>query len=298
MLKINVDNFSLDQILRSGQCFRMEKLSENEYEEVYEIIAGNRYLKAGQMENTLCLYCEEDEYEFWLQYFDLNHDYRIYIDQINPRDTYLLEAARCACGVRILRQDLWEMIVTFLVSQQNHIRRIRRCIALLCEKYGEFIPFSDTLTDQEKLSADMPDHQEGISPSDAGNQKKGYYTFPAPEVFAGLPEDALMECSLGYRSKYVVRSAKQIVSGEVNLDRIMNLPYKEAKQELLRLFGVGEKVADCICLFSRHDLDAFPVDTHIRQALDAHYKRGFPNRRYKGFRGVIQQYIFCYELWG
>jgi N-glycosylase/DNA lyase len=76
------------------------------------------------------------------------------------------------------------------------------------------------------------------------------------------------------------------------------MEYKKAKEELLRIYGVGEKVADCICLFSLHHLDAFPVDTHIRQALDAHYKRGFPNRRYKGMRGVIQQYIFYYELFG
>ena len=105
-----------------------------------------------------------------------------------------------------------------------------------------------------------------------------------------------MECNLGYRSKYVVRTAKMIASGEFDLEAVKHMSYSKAKPCLMTLFGVGEKVADCICLFSLHQLQSFPVDTHIRQALDAHYKRGFPNRRYRGIQGVMQQYIFYYEL--
>lgn len=105
-------------------------------------------------------------------------------------------------------------------------------------------------------------------------------------------------CNLGYRSKYVVRAAKGVVSGEIDLLAIEEMKYKEAKEELLKIFGVGVKVADCICLFGLHHLEAFPVDTHINQALEKNYKRGFPRRRYKGFEGVMQQYIFYYELFG
>ena len=115
-------------------------------------------------------------------------------------------------------------------------------------------------------------------------------------MLAELDEDALKACNLGYRSKYVVRSARSIVNGEVNLDEIREMPYKKAREELLKLFGVGVKVADCICLFALHHLQAFPIDTHIHQAMEAHYKRGFPKRRYKGIEGVLQQYIFYYEL--
>lgn len=163
------------------------------------------------------------------------------------------------------------MIASFLISQQNHITRIRKCIQNLCETYGE-----------ERTS-------------DSGNT---FYTFPEPEKLAELGDDDLKACNLGYRSKYVVRTAKSIVSGEVDLDAIRHLPYAKAKKELLKLFGVGEKVADCICLFALHHLQAFPIDTHISQALQKHYKRGFPNRRYKGMQGVMQQYIFYYELTG
>lgn len=172
-------------------------------------------------------------------------------------------------GVRILKQDLWEMIVTFLISQQNNIKRIHRCIDMICETYGK------------KCIAD-----DGTV----------YYAFPEPRVLASLADDALMACNLGYRSKYVVRTARAVQIGEIDLEKIKTMAYPKAKEELLKCYGVGEKVADCICLFSLHHLDAFPVDTHIRQAMETHYRRGFPNRRYKGFRGVIQQYIFYYEI--
>lgn len=163
------------------------------------------------------------------------------------------------------------MIVSFLISQQNNIVRIRRCIRNICEVYGE-----------EKRN----------------ERGEVYHAFPRPEALAFLDEDELKSCNLGYRSKYVVRAARSVVSGETDLDAVEKMPYSRARQELLKLYGVGEKVADCICLFALHHLQAFPVDTHIHQAMEAHYRRGFPNRRYRGAQGVMQQYIFYYELFG
>ena len=163
------------------------------------------------------------------------------------------------------------MIVSFLISQQNNIARIRKCIQNICEEYGER---------QLNFRGEV------------------YYTFPTAETLEKLGDDELKACNLGYRSKYVVRTAKSVVAGEISLEQVKKMSYRKAKAELLNLFGVGEKVADCICLFALHHLQAFPVDTHIRQVLDEHYKRGFPNRRYNGFQGVMQQYIFYYELFG
>lgn len=263
-----INNFSIEQICNSGQCFRMEKKAKN----CYEVIAKDRYLEVSQSGSRCSFYCSEEEFEhFWKSYFDLDTDYEMYIDKINPADKYLSNAAKFGSGIRILRQDLWEMIVSFLISQQNNIVRIRRCIQNICEQYGE-----------EKKNG-----SGGI-----------YYAFPKAEVLAKLDEDALKACNLGYRSKYVVRTAQSIVQGEVDLEEIKKLSYTKAKAELLKLYGIGEKVADCICLFALHNLEAFPVDTHIKQALSAHYKRGFPKRRYKGFEGVLQQYIFYFELVG
>ncbi len=266
MITKEIDNFNIEQICNSGQCFRMEKTGGG----TFSVIARDKYLEITQRGRQCIFHCNEDIFEeFWKDYFDLDTDYGAYIESINPNDDYLIKAAELGYGIRILHQDLWEMIVSFLISQQNNIVRIRRCISNICREYGE------KMTD------------------DKGNI---YDAFPEPEAFAGLGEDALKECNLGYRSKYVVRTARSILSGEIDLEEVGRLPYREAKEELLKLFGVGEKVADCICLFALHYLEAFPVDTHINQALKAHYRRGFPMRRYKGYQGVLQQYIFYYEL--
>ncbi len=268
MLTREIPFFDISRICDSGQCFRMQEIRKH----VFQIIARDRYLEIEQQGQICTFSCSERELqEFWEEYFDLETDYGTYIASINPRDLYLTHAAQLGSGIRILKQDLWEMIVSFLISQQNNIVRIRRCINNICEQYGE-----------EKRTPDG----------------RVYYAFPKPEALAGLEEDALKACNLGYRSKYVVRAAGSVVSGEVNLEQIQKMTYKNAKQELLKLYGVGEKVADCICLFALHKLEAFPVDTHIRQALDKHYRRGFPMRRYKGYQGVLQQYIFYYELKG
>lgn len=268
MIKIKVQNFNLSQICRSGQCFRMEEKADG----LYSVVAGRHYLELGQQGEETVFYCSGAQFhEFWEEYFDLGGDYASYIGKISGDDAYLKNAAEFGSGIRILRQDLWEMIVSFLISQQNNIVRIRRCIGNICEKYGERV---------------------------VNSRGETFYAFPRPEAFSGLAENALMECNLGYRSKYVVRTAKSIVGGEVDLEVLGRLPYGQAREELLKLFGVGGKVADCICLFALHHLEAFPVDTHISQALQAHYQEGFPMDLYQGFQGVLQQYIFYYELAG
>ena len=131
-----------------------------------------------------------------------------------------------------------------------------------------------------------------------------YYAFPRAEQLVQVSEEELRALKLGYRSKYLCNTAEMVAEGTVNLEKIKEMSYDEAKKELLKLSGIGSKVADCICLFALHKLDAFPVDTHIqkvidiRQVMDVHYKRGFPNRRYRGMRGIMQQYIFYYDLKG
>lgn len=115
-------------------------------------------------------------------------------------------------------------------------------------------------------------------------------------MLAGVSEEELKECNLGYRSKYVVRTAQSIVHGDASIEEIHGMEYEEAKAELLKLYGVGVKVADCICLFGLHKLNAFPVDTHILQAVEKHYGGRFPKEKYAGIEGVMQQYVFYWEL--
>ena len=269
MITVELDNFSLREICQSGQCFRMR---ETEEKNTYELIAGDKYLKASQEGSIVNFFCSDMEFIcYWVPYFDIDVDYGKYIQTVNPRDSYLNAAVQCGSGIRILHQDLWEMIITFLISQQNNISRIRGCIERLCARYGE------------KMESDSTE----------------YYSFPTPEQLSTATEADLRQLGMGYRARYIVETTRSILTGEVSLDRLYQIKYyRTARKELMKLSGVGEKVADCICLFALHHMDAFPIDTHIRQVLDEHYRRGFPNRRYRGMRGIMQQYIFYYELSG
>lgn len=273
MVIVDNDCFSVSQICESGQCFRLDAAAEN----VYELLALDRYLKIeiqrGETgREKVVLSCTQEEYEkFWKTYFDMDTPYPDYINLIDENDSYLKAAAEFGRGIRILRQDIWEMIVTFILSQQNNIPRIKNLIRALCEKYGE----------------------ERRTP-----EGKKYYTFPSARSLAEASEEELKRLKLGYRSRYICKTAKQAAEGEIDLKTLPEMTYRDARAELMKLSGIGGKVADCICLFALHQMDAFPIDTHIRQVLNLHYTDGFPFERYRGCAGVMQQYIFYYDLKG
>lgn len=266
MTERSIPDFDIGQIARSGQCFRFRQLAEQHY----ALVAGGRYVEIRQQGQNVCFNCPEDEFEdVWRPYFDLDADYGRYKNAVAKRDKYLQSAVAAGGGLRILRQELWETIVCFIISQQNNIGRITKCVENLCSLFGETC---------------------------YNKSKQVYNAFPTAERLAACTADELAPIRLGYRAKYILAAARQVASGEVDLDAVRRMDYTHAKAELMRLTGVGVKVAECICLFALHHIDAFPIDTHIRQMLDAHYPKGFPLRRYKGFAGVMQQYAFYYEL--
>lgn len=268
MIKKIIKDFDIQQIADSGQCFRLHMVSNGKY----ALIARERYLEISQENEEVLFSCDEQEFEkIWRPYFDLDSDYRFFKDSIEESDLYMRAAAKYGQGIRILRQDLWEMIVTFIISQQNNIPRIKKCVELLCTQFGE----ERNHFRQEK-----------------------FYTFPRPEVLAALPEDGLSNCNLGYRARYLLKTARMVSSGEISLALIEKMNYEDARKELLKLCGVGVKVADCISLFALHHIDAFPIDTHIQNVLAEYYPEGFPFGRYQGFAGVLQQYAFYYDLHG
>jgi N-glycosylase/DNA lyase len=265
MIKIQQDLFSIRQICESGQCFRLRPMEENHY----SLVALGRYLELAQEGDAVTFYCSPEEYgAIWKNYFDLDADYGRYQDLAYSGGAYLTEAAGFGRGIRILRQDLWEMTASFIISQQNNIKRIKKCIDFLSERYGE-----------KKYSGD-----------------KAYYDFPKAAVLADADLDGLCACNLGYRSRYIRETARSVRDREISWDSLADLDYTDAKAELMKLSGVGTKVADCICLFGLHHLDAFPIDTHIRQVLDKEYPDGFPYESFPGFSGILQQYIFYYDL--
>ena len=266
MITIHVEHFNIEQICHSGQCFRMRKNERGNY----EVVAFGNYLELSQEGNELTLDCSQEEYDaIWKSYLSLDVDYHSIIAVIDQDDEYMNTAMEFGWGMRILKQDFWEIIISFLISQQNNIPRIQKCIRTICERYGT-----------EKRN----------------KYGEPYYTFPTPQALASLDESELRDCNLGYRAKYILRTAQSVVQGDINLETIAALPYVEARTELQKLYGVGIKVAECICLYGLHHLDAFPIDTHIKHVLDENYPDGFPFDRYRGVAGVFQQYAFYYDL--
>ena len=236
----------------------------------------------------MTFHCPNDEFAFWEHYFDLETDYDAYIRAIDPMDDYLSKAAAFGNGIRILNQDLWEMIITFIISQQKTIPAIRALVETLSEKYGT---------------------RYKIPPTVSGY----YYSFPSAEELNRASLDDLLALKLGYRAKYIKRTCEDVCSGKLDLDRLMKLNYADSMEVLLSCYGIGVKVANCICLFGLHHIGAFPVDTWIKKILlreyapKSHCTGHVPETRlcealiaenfskYPGFAGVLQQYIFFYE---
>jgi len=267
MITKELQDFSLDQISRSGQCFRMRPLDGGGY----SLIAYGKYLEVFQKGNQVSFSCEEEEFEeVWRSYFDLDTDYGRIKRAVDPEDAYLQAAVKLGGGIRILRQELWETIVTFIISQQNNIPRIKKCVDTICREFGE-------------KSCDF--------------MGRTYNMFPTPQALLEVSEETLRSCGLGYRAPYIRKTAQAACSSVVNLNGFYELDYETARAELMKFSGVGKKVAECICLFALHHIDAFPIDTHIQDMLKR-YPQGFPFERYQGFAGILQQYAFYYELFG
>ncbi len=269
MVWVTKEHFSITQICMSGQCFRMNPL-EGEKAGGVGLVAFGKYLEVFQNGNEICFDCTQEEYDtIWKSYFDMETDYAAIIGRIDAADSYLLSAASFGSGIRILRQDLWEMIISFIISQQNNIRRIRKCIRLLCEKYGE-----------KRIA------QNAVE----------YYDFPTPKALSEASIEDLYACNLGYRSRYIHETANAVLHQEIDLEQLPTCSYSDACRELLKLCGVGAKVADCICLFALHKMEAFPKDTHINKVLAQQYPNGFSFERYSDCGGILQQYLFFYDL--
>lgn len=283
MITKTLKNFNLRQIADSGQCFRMIPCAPDDPRTAYQVISGRHFLIVEQHGDKAVFHCPDDEFAFWEHYFDLETDYDTYIRMIDPTDDYLSKAAAFGSGIRILNQDLWEMIITFIISQQKTIPAIRALVEALSEKYGT-----------------RCEHDT-------------FYAFPTPEELNRASLDDLLALKLGYRAKYIKCTCEDVCSGKLDLDRLRGLNYADSMETLLSCYGIGVKVANCICLFGLHHISAFPVDTWIKKILLREYApkskctRYVPESRlcealieenfskYPGFAGVLQQYIFFYE---
>lgn len=260
------DDFDLARIAESGQCFRWERISDDNY----RILHRNKCLYVRNVGPcTYDLYCDQEEFDqTWRDYFDLDEDYAAIRSRVNPEeDPFLWCAMEHEKGIRILRQDPWETLICFIISQNKNIPAIRRSVNLLCEACGQ------RLTD---------------------NRGERYFTFPAPESIAVLSEGQLKACGLGYRWRYVRAAAHAAASGELDLNALLSANEDETMAALTQLLGVGVKVASCVSLFGLHHIDAFPRDVWINRVLEHEYPQGYPFHKYSPYNGVYQQYMFAH----
>ena len=254
-----IRNFDLAATFECGQCFRWEKVCED----TYEGIAFRKRLRISLSGDTLRLHrtTEDDFSHIWQGYFDLDRNYGALKDLFR-KDAVLKKAVDFAPGIRVLRQDGWETLCSFILSQNNNITRIRGLVKKLCELFGDALPC-------------------------------GGYAFPAPEVLAGKSADDLAAVRCGFRAKYIIDAAKKVAGGEVALDSLYLLPLDDARASLQRIHGVGPKVADCTLLFGFGRIECFPVDVWISRVIKQWFPDGFPEEMMPA-AGIAQQYLFHY----
>ena len=272
MFRIQYPYLDMKKIAESGQIFRF-----NVYADEYSLVAGDKLLFIKEDDDGYILSCSESEFEeFWTDYFDLRLDYSDFEKNIPADDLFLINAAEYSYGIRILNQDKWEMLISFIISQRKSIPAIKSSIEKLARTYGK------------KIDMQIPDFIKNI------DKNSEFFAFPTPKALADASIDDLNACSLGYRSPYIEASAKAVYRGDIDLEALSKLDDNELLAALMSLKGVGIKVANCVALFGYHRIAAFPIDVWIKRMIDEHYEGEFPLKLYDGYAGVIQQYIFYY----
>ncbi|MBQ8830287.1 MAG: DNA-3-methyladenine glycosylase 2 family protein [Oscillospiraceae bacterium] len=256
------DDFDLERIFECGQCFRWNA-DENG---VYTGVAFGKAAKIYREGDSVFISGSLEDFEnIWRGYFDLDRSYAGIRAGLCV-DDYMREASSFGAGIRILYQDKWEALCSFIISQNNNIPRIKKTVEKLCEMFGGKTDLFG----------------------------KEYYTFPKASEIAALSEEDLAPLRAGYRAEYIIGAARKVASGEIDLEKIAQMPPEEACKTLKSIKGVGDKVANCVVLFGLQMLDAFPIDVWIKKALNAHYESGFDPKIFAPYAGIAQQYMFYF----
>jgi N-glycosylase/DNA lyase len=268
-------DFELSHIFDCGQCFRFNRLDEHSY-------IGTAYgktIRISKRDDKIILHSvtPEDFNDTWRDFLDLTRDYGALKSELcSDGDSVMMSAVEYGNGIRILKQDLWETMISFIISASNNIPRIKKIIELLCSSFGE------------------PHEYEG----------QIYYSFPTPERIASLTLEDLSVIRAGFRDKYILGCARGVASGEIKLDEIRAMTTPNAKKALMSITGIGNKVSDCILLFGLSRFDSFPVDVWIKRVTEYFYFdkteqsiktiSKFADEKFGKLGGLAQQYLFFY----
>ncbi|MBQ7667794.1 MAG: DNA-3-methyladenine glycosylase 2 family protein [Clostridia bacterium] len=267
-MKLLLNDFNIKQLAESGECFRWDKITENSYRGV---IYG-KVCEVTQNKNEVNF--DGIDEKTLKEYFDLNRDYSAI--KAKYKDDYVLNKAYdFGYGIRIMNQEKFETLISFIISANNNIPRIKKSIEKISKMYGEKIMYK-------------------------GSE---YYAFPTPKALSMAILEELRSCGVGFRDKYILEAAKKVANGEINLSEISKLPTEKCKKELLKIKGVGPKVADCVMLFSMGKIDAFPIDVWIKRIMENLYIKEekslkeiekYAKEKFGDYAGIAQQYLFYY----
>lgn len=277
----NQESFNLKHIFECGQCFRWNMEDDGSWlgiikDAVIRVKQNNdEFIFTGSVNSS------KDFKEIIQEYFDLDTNYNDYKEKLSKIDEYLAESIRFGEGIRILKQDLWETIISFIISANNNIPRIKKIIDSISRNYGKKVIFED----------------------------KEYFLFPTPKELSKASVEDLRKLGLGFRDKRIFETTKIINENPSLLTEIENMNSTESmREELLKLDGVGPKVADCILLFALKRLDVFPIDVWVRRVMNDLYihneneekvnKKELLNlaeEKFKGLSGIAQQYLFYWK---
>ena len=275
MVTVKIPFLDLLKVADSGQAFRIRVIDDAHI----ELVAYGRYLQiAKTAKDTFAFSCDEKEFEdIWKPYLDLGRDYGKIVRSIDKNDEYLMAAAKFGEGIRILKQDIFETTISYIISQRRSIPSITTSVERISKLCGKKIK-------APKLESPF------VAPLE-----KEYYAFPTPEELTNLPYKELENTGVGYRAPYISRAAEEFSSGKLDPDALFALSDDDLYKALTAMYGVGTKVANCVMLFAFARTGRFPVDVWIQRIEDRYYNGHFDCTPYPDTAGIMQQFMFYYE---
>ena len=257
--------FDPEETLTCGQAFRWKEATGEDGIPCWEGVAKGHVLRLRKDGKNTLFFCSEQDFDgLWRDYFDLGQDYeekRIFLASLDP---VLSQAAEYAPGIRILRQEPWEALCSFIISQNNNIPRIQGIVERLCELLGDPIPGTP------------------------------HFSFPAPERLASCTVEDLAPLRAGFRAKYLIDAAQKVVRGEIDLQKTARSPVEFGRSELQKILGVGPKVAECALLYGFHKTECFPMDVWMKRAMEV-LLPGMTPADFGENAGLAQQFLFHYS---
>ena len=270
----NMESFELPHIFDCGQCFRWNRESDDSYTGVTKSRIINVKKEMGKIifdQTSL-----EDFYSLWVSYFDLERNYDEIKNKLSKDDLVMKNATSHGHGIRILNQDEWETLLSFIISANRGIPLIKKSIEALCERYGTFL---------------------------GKYRGKAYYDFPKPEALINKSVEEIMQSHTGYRAKHIVDAAAIVAEKQIDIYTLQNLTTEEARTQLIRFGGIGPKVSDCVLFFSMGKIDAFPIDVWVKRVMEYFYLpqgtsmktiQEYAKEQFGAYGGFAQQYLFYY----